>query len=144
MGHVELFEQLLIRRCLLQRVELHPMDVLEERVSQHGVVSGFPDDGRDRLEAGFLTGAPAAFAHHQLVRSALDGADDDRLHQAELTDRVDEFRQGLFVENSSWLLGVGVNQRGRDLSIHRAGRGEVFVGASYWGSGRGGRGGLVT
>ena len=45
--HAELLEQLLVGGGLLQRVELDPVDVLQQRVAQQRVVGGVADDGRD-------------------------------------------------------------------------------------------------
>ena len=46
------------------------MQVLEQGITQHRVVAGFPDDCRDVGQSGRLGGTPPPFAHHQLVRVA--------------------------------------------------------------------------
>ena len=66
-GAGEVLEQLLVRRRLLQRVELRPVQVLQQRVAQHVGVVGLPHDRRDRVQARLLGRAPAALAHDQLV-----------------------------------------------------------------------------
>ena len=44
----ELLEQLLVRGRLFERVQVGPVDVLQQRVPEHRVVAGVPDDRRDR------------------------------------------------------------------------------------------------
>ena len=73
-GAAEVLEQLAVGRRLLQRVELGAVQVLQQRVAQHVVVAGLPDDGRDRLQAGLLGGAPPTLAHDQLVSAVADAA----------------------------------------------------------------------
>ena len=66
----ELLEQLLVGGRLLQRVELDPVDVLQQRVAQHGVVGGVPDDGRHGVQPGGAGGPQPALAHDELVADA--------------------------------------------------------------------------
>ena len=60
-GGAELLQQLLVGGRLFQRVELGAVDVLQQRVAQHRVVGGVPDDRRDRRPAR-RRGRPAAAA----------------------------------------------------------------------------------
>ena len=127
-GDLELLEQLLIRGRLFERVELHTVDVLEESISQHRVIVGVPDDRGDRVESRFLGGPPPALAHDDLEAVIVGSPHHDRLHQAELSDRVDEFGQCLFVEDLTRLLRVPVDSVDRDLEVHRpGGRGELTL-----------------
>ena len=48
----EVVEQLLVGGGLFERIELGPVQVLQQRVAQQGVVGGLADDGRDGVEAG--------------------------------------------------------------------------------------------
>ena len=62
MGRTEVVEQLLVGRGFFQRVQLLPVQVLHESVTEHGVVLSFADDGRDHRE-GRLAGTLASGAH---------------------------------------------------------------------------------
>ena len=73
---------------LLERVELDPVDILQESVSEEILVLRLPDDGRDGLELRPLAGPPASLAHDQLVAALAHLPDDDRLEETELLDRV--------------------------------------------------------
>ena len=137
--HVELLEELLVRRGLFERVELHPVDVLQEGVAKHGRVGGLSDDRGNGVESGKLAGPPATLAHDDLELGLLglrilgprflerlrphiiaDGADDDRLHESELADRMREFPQGIFVEDLTRLTRVRNDERDGDLTVRRA------------------------
>ena len=63
----EVVEQLLIGGRLFERVELLPVQVLQQRVAQHVGVRRLADDRGDVLQAGPLGRAPAALAHDELV-----------------------------------------------------------------------------
>ena len=65
-GAAEVLQQLTVGGGLLQRVQLGPVQVLQQRVAEHHVVAGVPHDGRD-ASARPARGPPAALAHHQLV-----------------------------------------------------------------------------
>src|SRR5262249_41909017 len=62
----ELVKQLLVCRRFLQRVEVRPVDVLQERVPEHRVVARVPYDRRDGVPAECLCGTPPAFSNHEL------------------------------------------------------------------------------
>lgn len=53
LGDAEILEQLLVGRCLFQRVQLGAVQVLEERIAQEVLVGGVTHNGRDRVEPGF-------------------------------------------------------------------------------------------
>ena len=120
MRHFELIEKLLVRGRLFQRVQLCPVDVLQQRVSKQIVVSRLPNDRRDGVQTRLLGSAPPSLPHDELVVTALDRAHHDRLHHAELADGVDQLRECLLVEHLARLLGVGLDGRHRDLAIYRA------------------------
>ena len=115
-GDVELVEQLLIGRRLFQRVQLRAVDVLQQRVAQQVVVGGLAHDRRDGGQAG-LSGPRASAAPPSPVgsadrsASAPQRADHDRLHQAELADRVHEFGERLLVEHLPRLPRVRLDVR---------------------------------
>ena len=60
MRGAEVDEQLLVGRCLLERVELGAMQVFQQRIAQPVVVVGLPDDRGDRPPAGAVAGPPPA------------------------------------------------------------------------------------
>ena len=107
LGAPEVGQQLLVRRRLFQRVELGPVQVLQQRVAQQVVVLGLPHDGRNHRQAGGLGGPPAPLAHHQLEPAVAQRADDHRLQQADLVDRVDQLGHGVLVEHRARLPRVG-------------------------------------
>ena len=107
----ELVQQLLVRGRLFERVQVGAVDVLEQRVPQHRVVAGVPDDRRDGLLADGLGGPPAALAHDQFVAAVADVADDDRLEEADLLDRGLQLLERLLVEDVPRLLGVRLDRR---------------------------------
>ena len=78
LGAAEVVEQLLVGRRLFERVQLRPVEVLQERVAQQ-VLLGRADDRRDGVEAGLLRGAEATLAHDELVLPVAHGSDHDRL-----------------------------------------------------------------
>ena len=77
--HVELVEQLLVRGRLLQGIELHSVDVLEQGVAEEVLVLRLTDDRGDRRQLGPLARAPAALAHDELIPAAGHLTDDNRL-----------------------------------------------------------------
>ncbi len=122
-GDAELFEELFVGGGLVERVELDAVDVLEQRVAEHHVVGGVPDDRGEGGESDAARGPEAALAHDELERSGARLADDDRLQEPELADRVLELRQRLFVEAGARLLRVGDDGGERDLAV--LGRGQI-------------------
>ena len=71
-GRAELLQQLLVGRRLFQRVQVRPVDVLQQRVPQHRVVAGVPDDRRDGVPAERLRGPPPPLAHDEFVAAVAD------------------------------------------------------------------------
>src|SRR5699024_1653543 len=65
--HVELVEKLLEERRLLERVELDPMDILQQGVPEEILVLGLADDGGNAVQRRLLAGPSTALAHDQLV-----------------------------------------------------------------------------
>ena len=83
-GRAEVVKQLLVRRGLFQRVQLLPVQVLDQGVPEQVVVLGLLDDGADLGQPGPLRGAPPALAHDELVPAGPGRADDHGLQQADL------------------------------------------------------------
>src|SRR6266516_5546286 len=102
----EVIEQLLVGSRLLKRVELLPLQILDQRIPEQVIVRGTPDDSRDVRQPGSLTGPPAPLAHDDLVVSRHDGTDDDWLQQAHCADRVSQLFERVLVEYLARLAGV--------------------------------------
>ena len=96
-----------VGRRLLERIELGPVQILQQRVAEQVVVLGLPHDGRNAFQPGLLAGPPPAFTHHQLVAVLAERSDDDRLEQPDLANRLDEFVQRVLVEHHPRLTRVG-------------------------------------
>ena len=80
-GHLEFADESLERACLLERIEIFALDVLDERHRNRGFVRNLPDDGRNFLEPGQLRRAPAPLAGDDFVFVFARGAHEDRLQQ---------------------------------------------------------------
>jgi hypothetical protein len=64
---VELFDQLLVGRRFLHRVEVLTVQVLNQRLLQRGGLVDLSDDGGDGLQAGPLRRAPPPLPRDQLI-----------------------------------------------------------------------------
>ena len=82
LGAAEVAHHLLVGGGLLQRVQVGPVQVLQQGVAQQVGVLGATDDGRDGRQAGELGGAESPLPHHQLEAAVVQRAHDDRLQQA--------------------------------------------------------------
>ncbi len=111
LGAAEVLQHLLVGRSLLQRVQLSPVQVLQEGVPQHVVRLRLPDDRRDRREAGRLGGPEPPLPHHELEPDVplgrMQWPDDHRLQQPHLGDRLDQLVQFVLVEHLARLRGSG-------------------------------------
>ena len=92
---------------LLHGVEVLPRHVLDQRVLERLRVVAFLHHGRELLEARELGGAPAPLPGHELVGAAGQRADQDRLQDAALAQRVGQRLQALLVEALARLVRVG-------------------------------------
>ena len=111
---------------LVDRVEVGPLQVLEERQHGAGGVTGFDDAHRDELLAELLEGAQATLAGDELV-ATLDLTHDDGLEQPLGADGLSEFLDGGLVELFTRLVRVGDDggdrQFGHREGVRRGGRG---------------------
>ena len=119
----ELVEQPLIGLRFLDRVEILPLDILQQRDLQRLAVAIVADDDGDFVQPRALRRAPAAFASHDLIIVAVR-ADDDRLDHPALRDGSGEFLERGFVEMAARLAGVRGDRADRDHP-HRAACGAV-------------------
>lgn len=60
-----------------------------------------------------------AAPHHQLVVAVVDHTHHDRLHHAELTDRMNQFGQRFLIEHLAGLLGIRLDGGYWDLAVDR-------------------------
>ncbi len=115
MGAGEVPQQLVVGGRLLQRVELRPVQVLQQGVQQQLVVLGGPDDRRDLLQPGLPGGPPAPLAHDELEAPRGGLAHHHRLEQAHLLDRGDQLGQLVLVEHLARLTRVGGDRVQREF-----------------------------
>src|SRR5215471_1706134 len=111
----EVVEQLLVSGGLLQRVELFPVQVLHESLTEQLVIRSAAHNGGDVLQASKLTGTPAALTHDQLEVARHDFPHHDRLEQADLTYRGRQLRHRILVEVLPWLPRVRGDRTNSDL-----------------------------
>ena len=115
-----------IRRCrrlrFFQRIEVFALDVLDQRHGDDGAVVQVADHHRHIGQAGFLRGAPAAFAGHDLVTlAARQLAHHDRLDHALGLDRLGQLAQLGRVHAHARLVLAGLQLLDRDLAQAFAG-----------------------
>ena len=116
-GGTEIVKKLLVRRCLFKRIELLAVQVLDQGVPEELVVLGLLDDRTDLGQPGPLASPPPPFAHDELVPIGPGRADDHRLQQADLPDRLCELIESLFVEGPPRLPGIRRDRGDLDLPV---------------------------
>ena len=79
-------QELLVGACLLDIVEVLPLEVLDDRDLERFLVRQLANNDRNRLEPRLFGRAQAALASHDLV-AVTDGPYQDRLEHASLRDR---------------------------------------------------------
>src|SRR3954454_8145734 len=94
------------RIVLVTWEQLHAVDVLQQRVPEHGVVRRVPDDRRHGVQPRRASGTQATLTHDELVGAVTVLTDDDRLEQTELLDAVGQLLERLVVEDLPRLLRV--------------------------------------
>ena len=114
-GEREILDQLLIRARLLERIQLLALNVLDDRVLEHGRVVGNPDHRGHGLQTDAPRRAPPPLAGDELVATALSRADEDGLQDADLADRIGERAERFLVEMFARLLRVRPDLRDRYL-----------------------------
>ena len=125
MRDTEVFQQLLVRACLLQRVELRAMQVLEQGIPQHVVVARIAHDRGDDRKARDRGCPQSTLAHDELV-GRLTGlspralAHHDGLQNPELTHGVHQLGELVLAELGARLLRVRHDVARRDRCETRA------------------------
>ncbi|GAP59518.1 hypothetical protein AHiyo1_28370 [Arthrobacter sp. Hiyo1] len=64
----EVFQELLVSSCFFQGVQLAPVEVLQQSITEEIVIVGIADNRRDSFEPGSLYSPPSTLTHHQLIR----------------------------------------------------------------------------
>ncbi len=64
----EVLQELLVRCCFFQRIQLAPMQVFQKGITEKVIVGSITDDRRDRFESRSLHCPPATFTHDQFIR----------------------------------------------------------------------------
>src|SRR5262249_26736645 len=111
-SEVEVLDELLVRGCFLERVEVGAMDVLDQGVLEGRRVVGGTDQRRDRLQARPPRRPPPPFTDDELV-AFVGGAHEHRLEHADLADRIGQRAELLLTEVLAWLVPVGLDRRDR-------------------------------
>lgn len=115
MRALEVLEQLVVRGCLLQRVQLSPVQVLQECIQKQLLVVRGPDNGRDPLQTGLTARPPAPLAHDELVPFRPQLPHDYGLEQADFLDGGDQLRERVLVEHLTRLTRVRSDGSDRNL-----------------------------
>src|SRR5690606_27486517 len=84
---VEALDQVTVAGGLLDRVEIGPLHVLDDRELEDLLVGEVARDDGNGVEPGLLRGPPAPLAGDDLV-AARHGTHDDRLHETLVADGV--------------------------------------------------------
>jgi hypothetical protein len=114
-GELEVLDQLLIRRRLLERGEILAVEVLDQRLFDRCQIVGGPHHRRDRREAGAAGRPPPPLAGDQLEAGPSTTADQDRLQHTDLLDRRGQLGERLLVEVHAGLVGIRGDVGDRDL-----------------------------
>ena len=110
-----------VHRRLVERRDVLPLEVLDDRDLHRGLVVDVLDQCRDGHVARELRCPPAALARDQLEAVLANGSDEDRLEDAVLADAGRQLLERRLVEGEAWLLRVGFDAvNGNDLDAGRA------------------------
>ena len=115
LGELELGGQMGISDGFLDRIEVFPLEILDQGEFHYLAVGGFPDHDRGLGESGLLGGAPTAFPGNQF-KSLGAGSDDQRLDDALFPNGVRQFLQGLGQEVFTRLKRAGMDAAQREVS----------------------------
>jgi hypothetical protein len=127
---LETVQIILERGCLLQHVQILPLEVLLQRDLAHLLVAERQHAAGDDLQAGLLRRDEPAFTGDELIAIA-DRPDEQRLQHAVLADAVDQFVERGLLEVLSGLKRVAFDQLDVDFGmVVVAGSGAVAVGAT--------------
>ena len=117
LGAAEALDQRVIGLCLVDRIEVGSLDVLDDADLEKGEFVDVFDDGRNVREPGHARGAPAALTGDdlELARLFRIGANEDRLQHALGLQRFRKLAQFAIIETAARLGRVAADQVERDL-----------------------------
>jgi hypothetical protein len=116
LGKPEVIDQLAVGIRFLDRSEVGPLHVLDQRELELLPIHKLANHGRDAVEPGELRGAEAALTRDQLV-AVERFRDQDGLDDAVLGDACGEPGQRLLIHGPSRLPGVRPDPADRDLHL---------------------------
>ena len=117
LGVVVLVDQLLIALRLLDRIEVGALHVLDDGEFERGAVVDVAHQHRDVVQPGALRRAPAPFAGNDLVSAVGLAANQHRLDDAVLTDRLREIGKFGLGEVAARIFGIGRNELDRHAAV---------------------------
>jgi len=94
--------------CEFHRIEVLPLNVLDNRKFEPVGRCHVHDDGRQRFSTGELAGAEPTFTHDEF-EPAPRLTHDHGLQHTVLNDRASELRKAFRVEFSSWLIWIWID-----------------------------------
>src|SRR6185312_13346108 len=115
MCQAEVVDQAAEAMCGLDRVEILPLEVLDERQLEALTVVEMTDDGRDPVETGRDGGANPSLPGDQLIPIERLG-DEDRLKHAVFSDARRQARHLGIAEPASRLIRVRTDARDREVA----------------------------
>ena len=118
LGMGKLVDEALIGLRFLDRVEILPLDILDQRNFERLLVGEVADDRRNFVEPRPLRRPPTPLAGDDLETVTV-GTNDDRLDDAARPDRFGKLGKRLFLEDPSRLAGVRLDPGDRD-HLHRS------------------------
>jgi hypothetical protein len=99
-----------------ERIEVCPLDVLDQRQLELLLRCGFFDDYRNSCQPGTAHGTPAALAGDQLVIAAHQLGYDQGLEQSVLANGCCKLFERMLIEMCAWLMWVWDNRIDRDIA----------------------------
>jgi hypothetical protein len=108
-------DQLAIALCLLDRVQVLTLDVLDQRNLGRSRIVDLANDRGNGVKPGALRSSPPALAGDDL-KAVTMRTKQDRLQDAPFRNRVGEFVDRLFPELHTRLLRIGANATDLDLT----------------------------
>src|SRR5439155_24280578 len=102
-------DERLVGPCLLDGVQIFPLDVLDQSQGQHFAIRDLFHDRRDVLETGDPGGSESSLADDELVPVVAVLAKQDRLKRAGGLNREPQVADCILVEIHTWLEWIRVN-----------------------------------
>src|SRR3954447_9425846 len=123
LSHLKLAAEAVEGARLLHGVEVGALEIFDDGHLHRLFIGGGADDRRDGGLAGVARGHESALSGDELIPSADNGTDQDRLHDARGGDRGRELLKGGLIELAAGLEGISVNKV--DGKLERSARGGI-------------------